>query len=143
MPSRAAIALFARPSASSSSTCTSRGVSGSSAAEPSSSSSLSLDAVLRRLPTRIASTSSAAAGGGRRAAAGDADDEQRLLASVGTALGFGQRYRLTGEAEEAALQAAMLEHGLGRFPGDRRRNDDGKAANLRRGRDASQFARDV
>ena len=249
MPSRAAIALFGSPSASSSSTCTSRGVSGSSKPSSSSASALRVgrdeDRVARRSPTRAppravelardvhrsvqpAIAAARARTASRRAARASvrcrsrlqilrwlspsnlqlidrplADGDRQLgdvpprstfsatalptrspssrsSSSSGDSIGWPsnssstsptstpaaaaglplvtpttssacsrpsraalilrQRDRLARDAEIAALQAAVLEHGRRGLPRDRRRDDDAEAANRRGGRDADQPA---
>ena len=70
----------------------------------------------------------------RRAAGRHADDEQRLVAADRVALVLGKARRLAGDAEVAALEAAVFEDRGRRLPGDRRGYDDAEAANGRRGR---------
>src|SRR5256885_1527185 len=104
MPSRAAIALFGRPSARSSRTSISRGdVAADAVAEQ------QVEEIFRRLDRMAVEIEHHVAdqqpGGVGRAAGGDAHDEQRLLAAVGAALAIRQADRLTREPEITAFHA--------------------------------------
>ena len=76
----------------------------------------------------------------RRASRRHADHEQRVLAPIGAALIFGQRHRLTCDAEVSTFQAAVFEHRGRGLPRDGRRDDDAETANRGGRRDADERA---